>query len=119
MLKRLLSTLAVASAIGLASSAAWSEPKDIRWGTGPVGSVGHKALVVLADFAASGHAAHRLAAQTFLVCYSAAAIAPVLIGALRDATGSYAPAFALLAAAACGELAIATRLRPALRGSVQ
>jgi len=50
MLKRLLSTLAVASAIGLASSAAWSEPKDIRWGTGPVGSVGHKALVVLADF---------------------------------------------------------------------
>jgi len=35
--------------IGLSSSAAWSEPKDIRWGTGPVGSVGHKALVVLAD----------------------------------------------------------------------
>ena len=25
------------------------QPKDIRWGTGPVGSVGHKALVVLAD----------------------------------------------------------------------
>ncbi len=35
--------------IGLSSSIAWSEPKDIRWGTGPVGSVGHKALVVLAD----------------------------------------------------------------------
>ena len=35
--------------IGLLSSTAWSEPKDIRWGTGPVGSVGHKALVVLAD----------------------------------------------------------------------
>ena len=35
--------------IGLSSSTAWSEPKDIRWGTGPVGSVGHKALVVLAD----------------------------------------------------------------------
>ena len=29
---------------------AWSEPKDIRWGTGPVGSVGHKVLVILADF---------------------------------------------------------------------
>ena len=35
--------------IGLASTAAWSEPKDIKWGTGPVGSSGHKALVVLAD----------------------------------------------------------------------
>jgi hypothetical protein len=35
--------------IGLSSSTAWSEPKDIKWGTGPVGSSGHKALVVLAD----------------------------------------------------------------------
>lgn len=35
--------------VGLASSAAWSEPKDIRWGTGPIGSSGGKALVVLAD----------------------------------------------------------------------
>ena len=50
MLKRLLTTFAIVSAISLASSAAWSEPKDIRWGTGPVGSVGHKVLVILADF---------------------------------------------------------------------
>jgi uncharacterized protein len=35
--------------IGLASSAAWSEPKDIKWGTGPIGSSGGKALVVLAN----------------------------------------------------------------------
>jgi hypothetical protein len=35
--------------IGLAGSPAWSAPKDIKWGTGPVGSSGHKALVVLAD----------------------------------------------------------------------
>jgi TRAP-type uncharacterized transport system substrate-binding protein len=33
----------------MASSSAWSEPTDIKWGTGPVGSTGHKALVVLAD----------------------------------------------------------------------
>ena len=50
MLKRLLTIFAVFSAISFASSPAWSEPKDIRWGTGPVGSVGHKVLVVLADF---------------------------------------------------------------------
>jgi TRAP transporter TAXI family solute receptor len=49
MLKRLFATFAIFSAISLASSAAWSEPKDVRWGTGPVGSVGHKVLVILAD----------------------------------------------------------------------
>jgi TRAP transporter TAXI family solute receptor len=49
MLKRVLTTFALVTAIGVASSAAWSQPKDIRWGTGPVGSSGHKALVVLAN----------------------------------------------------------------------
>jgi len=34
--------------VGLSSSTAWSEPKDIKWGTGPAGSSGGKALVVLA-----------------------------------------------------------------------
>ncbi len=37
------------SLIGLSNTTARAEPKDIKWGTGPVGSVGHKALVVLAD----------------------------------------------------------------------
>jgi CP family cyanate transporter-like MFS transporter len=76
------------------------------------------ALVLLADLAASPAAAGRLAAMTFLVCYSAAAVAPVLVGALHDATGAYAAPFGLLALLACVELAIATRFRPALRGSV-
>jgi TRAP transporter TAXI family solute receptor len=31
------------------ASGAAAAPKDIKWGTGPVGSSGHKALVVLAD----------------------------------------------------------------------
>ena len=48
MLKYTLATLTTVATIGLASTSAWSEPKDIRWGTGPVGSSGHKALVVLA-----------------------------------------------------------------------
>ena len=50
MLKRVLTIFALFSAISFGSSPAWSEPKDIRWGTGPVGSVGHKVLVILADF---------------------------------------------------------------------
>jgi hypothetical protein len=42
--------LFAAALIGISASAAWSQtPKDIKWGTGPVGSSGHKALVVLAD----------------------------------------------------------------------
>jgi TRAP transporter TAXI family solute receptor len=63
MRKRILSARAVAARgrtaalavlafalIGLSASAAWSQqPKDIKWGTGPVGSSGHKALVVLAE----------------------------------------------------------------------
>jgi CP family cyanate transporter-like MFS transporter len=77
------------------------------------------ALVLLADLAASPAAAGRLAAMTFLVCYSAAAAAPVLVGALHDATGAYAMPFGLLALLACVELAIATRFRPTLRGSVR
>jgi len=36
--------------LGIAGPTAWgATPKDIRWGTGPVGSAGNKALVVLAD----------------------------------------------------------------------
>jgi uncharacterized protein len=44
------SLFAAFALFALSGSPAWSQtPKDIRWGTGPVGSVGHKALVVLAD----------------------------------------------------------------------
>ena len=77
------------------------------------------ALLLLADLSATPAAAGRLAAMTFLVCYSAAAVAPVLAGALHDASGGYTVPFAVLAALACLELALATRLRPALRGSVR
>ncbi len=63
MLKRILSARALSARgltagliaatamvlIGLSGSPASAAPKDIKWGTGPVGSSGHKALVVLAD----------------------------------------------------------------------
>jgi hypothetical protein len=41
-----VSTLAL---VGLPASIASAQTKDIKWGTGPVGASGHKALVVLAD----------------------------------------------------------------------
>ncbi len=42
-------TALTVGAIGLSNTAARAEPTDIKWGTGPVGSSGHKALVVLAN----------------------------------------------------------------------
>ncbi len=49
MLKRALTAFAVISALGVASSSAWSQAKDIRWGTPPVGTSGHKAMVILSS----------------------------------------------------------------------
>ena len=48
MLKRVLTSVAVAGLIGVTTSAAWSQ-QDIRWGTPPVGTSGHKAMVGLAN----------------------------------------------------------------------
>jgi TRAP transporter TAXI family solute receptor len=49
MLKRALAAFAITFALGAGSSPAWSQAKDIRWGTPPVGTTGHKALVVLSS----------------------------------------------------------------------
>ena len=49
--KRVWTGIAVAFALGVTvcAASAQQQPKDIRWGTPPVGTSGHKALVVLAD----------------------------------------------------------------------
>ena len=48
MLKRTLS-LFVAVVMAALGSAAWSQVKEIPWGTSAVGSAGHKSLVALAE----------------------------------------------------------------------
>jgi TRAP transporter TAXI family solute receptor len=48
MFKRVLTTVAAIALIGLATSAALAQ-QDIRWGSPPVGTAGHKALVSLAN----------------------------------------------------------------------
>jgi MFS transporter, CP family, cyanate transporter len=53
-------------------------------------------LVLFADYSVSPAASARLSAMVFLVSYSAAAAGPVVVGALRDATGSYTVPFTLL-----------------------
>jgi hypothetical protein len=49
MIERVLTTVAAVALTAMTASAAWSQaqPKDIRWGTPPVGTAGHKALVAL------------------------------------------------------------------------
>jgi CP family cyanate transporter-like MFS transporter len=76
------------------------------------------ALVVIVDYSANAMASGRLAAMVFLVGYTSAAVAPVVVGALRDATGGFTVPFALLAVMAVAELAMATRLGPRHRASV-
>ena len=49
MSKRVLTAFAVVSALACASTTAWSQAKDIRWGTPPVGTTGHKAMVLLSS----------------------------------------------------------------------
>jgi CP family cyanate transporter-like MFS transporter len=77
------------------------------------------AMVLLVDYAAHPAASSRLTAMVFLVSYTAAAGAPVLVGALRDATDGFTVPFALLAVLAVAELALATRLGPWHRGTQQ
>lgn len=74
-------------------------------------------LVLIVDYAASPGASSRLAAMVFLVGYTTAAIAPVLVGALRDWTGGFTVPFGLLTALAIGQFAMATQLGSKHRGS--
>jgi CP family cyanate transporter-like MFS transporter len=77
------------------------------------------ALVLVVDFGADPTASSRLVAMVFLVGYAVAAVAPVLVGALRDATGGFAAAFGALTAMAAVQAAVGTRLGPRWRGGVR
>jgi uncharacterized protein len=59
MFKRALTTLAVAALLGMSNSVAWSQ-KDIRWGTPPVGTSGHKAMVTLSSILNKEMPAYRI-----------------------------------------------------------
>jgi CP family cyanate transporter-like MFS transporter len=98
-------------------------PDVLPWAAVAVAGIGlgggfSLALVLLADFAAHPLAAGRLAAFVFLVGYTVAAIAPVLIGAMRDVTGGFTAAFGLLTAMAIAQLWLGRQLGPERRASI-
>ena len=76
-------------------------------------------LLLIVDYARDAGASTGLAAMTFLVGYSVAALAPLAIGALHDGFGGYGVPFAALALLALAQLALATRLGPWYRGTVR
>jgi TRAP-type uncharacterized transport system substrate-binding protein len=83
MLKRVLTTVAVAAFISMMTSAAWSQ-QDIRWGTPPVGTAGHKALVTLANLLNKEMPKYRIS-----VLPTAGAIATVKGYATNELDGYY------------------------------
>jgi TRAP-type uncharacterized transport system substrate-binding protein len=62
MLKRTL-TLFIGGVMAALGASAWSQVKEIPWGTSAVGSAGHKALIVLADVLNRGMPKYRVTVQ--------------------------------------------------------
>jgi cyanate permease len=75
------------------------------------------ALTLPLDYSADADEAGRLTAMTLFVGYVVAAVGPVAVGALRDATGGYAVPFVALATLSLGMLAVSPRFRPPMHGS--
>ena len=83
MIKRALATTAFAALLGMMTSAAWSQ-QDIRWGTPPVGTSGHKAMVGLANLLNKEMPQYRIS-----VLPTAGAIATVKGYATKELDGFY------------------------------
>jgi MFS transporter, CP family, cyanate transporter len=77
-----------------------------------VGGLFPLALTLPLDYSADADEAGRLTAMTFFIGYIVAAVGPVAVGALRDATGGYAVPFVALAALSVGMLAASFQFRP-------
>ncbi len=77
-----------------------------------VGGMFPLALTLPLDYSANADEAGRLTAMAFFVGYVVAAVGPVAVGALRDATGGYAVPFVGLAALSVGMLFASFRFRP-------
>ncbi|HEY7242902.1 MAG TPA: TAXI family TRAP transporter solute-binding subunit [Xanthobacteraceae bacterium] len=83
MLQRALAGLAAAVLVGLMNCAAWAQ-QDIRWGTPPVGTAGHKAMVTLANLLNKEMPKYRIS-----VLPTAGAIATVKGFATKELDGNY------------------------------
>ena len=83
MLRRAFTTLAAVTLLGLSASTAFAQ-KDIRWGTPPVGTAGHKAMVALSTILNKEMPQYRIS-----VLPTAGAIATVKGFATKELEGFY------------------------------
>jgi MFS transporter, CP family, cyanate transporter len=77
-----------------------------------IGGLFPLALTLPLDYSADADEAGRLTAMTFFLGYIVAAVGPVAVGALRDATGGYAVPFVTLAMLSVGMFFASFRFRP-------
>jgi CP family cyanate transporter-like MFS transporter len=83
-----------------------------------IGGLFPLALTLPLDYSADPEEAARLTAMAFFVGYIVAAVGPVEVGALRDATGGYAIPFGALASIGVVMLVVSSRFRPQRHGSL-
>lgn len=113
--------LALVAGLGLAGmvvlvtaplAAPWLTMVVLGLGQGGVFALG---LAMLADHARDPAATSRLSAMAFVVCYLLGGPSPLVIGALRDATGSLQLPFLLLCVVCAGQVVLAVFFTPARR----
>ncbi|HKG04035.1 MAG TPA: MFS transporter [Conexibacter sp.] len=117
---------ALVGAVSLTACAAlwlWALPDVTPWAAAMLAGLGlgggfSLTLLLIVDYAGDAAASTGLAAMTFLVGYSIAALAPLAVGALRDSSGGYGVPFAMLTCVAFAQLGMATRLGPRYRDTV-
>ena len=87
MLKRVLAAIAVTALVGVTAGSTAFAQQDIRWGSPPVGTAGHKALVSLANLLNKEMPQYRIS-----VLPTAGAIATVKGYATKELDGFYGSA---------------------------
>ena len=95
--------------------APWVAVSVLGLGLGAGFSLG---LTRMVHYAADARASSRLTAVVFLVSYTVAAIAPIGVGVLHDATGGFTVPFGLLVVLSLTQLAFVGRLRSDYCGTV-
>ena len=90
----------------------WALPGALLAGFG-IGGASTLALVKVQDEATSPQDATRLSSMCMLVSFTAGGVAPFLMGALKDLTGTLVPGFGLCFAVSAASLLLLIRMRPA------
>lgn len=114
--RAVFSLVMVSSTLGLLllvlDPRSWAVPGVLLAGFG-IGAASSLALVKVQDEATSPQDATRLSAMAMFFSFIIGALAPLLVGMLRDATGSFRPGFSVLLGVSVLSLLLLIRMDPA------